>query len=176
MTTPNLIVQHRELARSLRERRRQNEQSLDAIATAREREIAAAEQARLNANRQCDARLAEFLDLEQGARAVVKRMGAKASDADDAAPPVMPITDPVETLTECKSEIERILAGLTGKVVTLEIGHVPLNVNQAEVRGILRVSGEVRVERGDKFQRSLRDAREFIPKLKELGIKAELVV
>ncbi|MBK9092164.1 MAG: hypothetical protein IPM84_05200 [Anaerolineae bacterium] len=176
MTTPNLIVQHRELARSIRELRRQNEQSLDAMAATRAHEIAAAEQARLHANRQCDARLAKFLALEQGARAVVKHMGAKASDAVVETPPLMPIIDPVRTLTKCKSEIERIHAGLVDKTVRLRIMDTPPDVNQAEVKKILGFSGEGLVEAGDKDIYSLRLAREIIPKLKELGIEAELVV
>ncbi|MBK9229550.1 MAG: hypothetical protein IPO15_01365 [Anaerolineae bacterium] len=176
MTTPNLIVQHRELARSIRELRRQNEQSLDAMAAARDHDIAAAEQARLHANRPYDAHLAEFLALEQGARAVVKFTGAKASDAVVETPPLMPITDPAETLTECKSEIERILAGLPNSRVILRLVDVPPDVDQAKVRGILRVGGEVPVSVGHWHTSSLRRAREIIPKLKELGIEAELVV
>ena len=143
MTTPTLIVQHRELARSIRELRRQNEQSLDAMAAARDHDIAAAEQARLHANRPYDAHLAEFLALEQGARAVVKYMGAKASDVAVETPPLMPIPDPVQTLTECKSEIERIHAGLANKIVRLRIMDIPSDVNQAKMQGILRFNGEV---------------------------------
>ena len=176
MPTPNLIVQHRELARSLRELQRQNEQSLDTIAATRDRELAAAEQARLDANRQYDVRLAEFLELEQGARAVVKHMGAKASDEFIAAPSLMPITDPAETLSECKSEIERILPKLTSRPVILRFVDVPSNVDHAQVKGILQGGGERPIKSGDKIERSLRDARELIPKLEVIGIKAELVV
>jgi hypothetical protein len=176
MTTPNLIVQHRELARSLRELQRQNVQSLDAIAAARDREIAAAEQERLDANRPYDARLAEFLELEKGARAVVKSTGAKAFAGVDADPPLMPITDPVEILTECKSEIERIHAGSANKIVRLRIMDIPSDANQAKVKKILGYSGEVPVPVGHEFSGSLRRAREIIPKLKELGIEAEFVV
>ena len=176
MTTPNLIVQHRELARSLREIRRQNEQSLDAIAAARDHEMAAAEQARLHANRQYDARLAESLELEQGARAVVKFTGAQAPRRVVETPLLMPVPDPVQTLTECKSEIERIHAGLAYKPVRLRIMDIPSDVNQAEVKKILGYSGEVPVPVGHEFSGNLRRAREIIPKLKELGIEAELVV
>ena len=176
MTTPNLIVQPRELARSIRELQRQKEQSLDAITAARDREIAAAEQARLDANRQCDARLAEFLDLEQGARAVVKHMGAKASDAADADPSLMPIPDPVETLTECKSEIERIHAGLANKIVRSRFMNIPSDVDQTKLKKILRWRGEAPIPTGHEFTWSLRDARECIPELEAIGVKAEFVV
>lgn len=176
MTTPNLIVQPRELARSIGELHRQKEQSLDAIAAARDREIAAAEQARLDANRSYDTRLAEFLELEQGARAVLKYMGAKASGGGDAAPPLMPIPDPVKTLSECKSEIEHIYAGLTGKGVRWKIVDVPSDVDQARVKRILQVRDETPVKAGDTYATSLRWVCKVIPQLKELGIKAELEV
>ena len=176
MTTPNLIVQHRELARSIRELRRQNEQSLDAIAAARDHEMAAAEQARLHANRQYDARLAESLELEQGARAVVKFTGAQAPRRVVETPLLMPVPDPVQTLTECKSEIERILPKLTSRPVILRFVDVPSNVDHAQVKGILQGGGERPIKSGDKIERSLRDARELIPKLEVIGIKAELVV
>lgn len=176
MTTPNLIVQHRDLARSIRELQRQNEQSLDAIAAARNRKTAAAEQARLDANRQYDARLAEFLDLEQGARAVVKRMGAQASGAAVETPQLMPIPDPAQTLVECKSEIEQILAGLQDKTVILKIMDIPSDVNQAEIKGILHVQSEYPVKAGRTFAHSLRWACERIPRLEALGVKAEFEI
>ena len=174
MTTPNLIVQHRELARSIRELN-QNKQSLDAMAAARAREMAAAEQARLDANRQCDAHFAEFLDLEQVARAVVKSTGTKASGEAVETPPLMPIPDPVRTLTECKSEIERILAGFTSRIVILRLVDVPPDVDQTKVKGILGAKSEAPVKAGDKFDCSLRWAREWIPTLKNLGVKVEIV-
>ncbi|WP_423225046.1 hypothetical protein [Candidatus Amarolinea aalborgensis] len=175
MTTPNLIVQPRELARSIRELRRQKEQ-MDVITAARDREIAAAEQARLDANRPYDAQLAEFLDLEQGARAVVKSTSAKASSAAVETPPLMPISDPVRTLTECVSEMEGILTSLETRVVILRLVDVPSDVDQAKVKDILRISVEAPVKSGFKFDCSVRWARNYIPVLKALGVKAEFEI
>jgi len=174
MTTPNLIVQPRELARSIRELRRQKEQ-MDAITAARDREIAA-EQARPDANRSQDARLAEFLNREQVAHAVFKYMGAQASSGVDVAPPLMPIPDPMEALAECKSELERILAVLPSRTVILRLVDVPSGVDQTKVKGILRPKNEAPVEAGYKFNCSLRWACEHIPELEALGVKVEYLV
>lgn len=175
MTTPNLIVQHRELARSIRELCRQNEQ-LNVMVAERDREIAAAEQARLDANRQYDARLAEFLDLEEGPRVVVKSTGAKASGAAIETPPLMPKPDPAQTLTECISEMEGILTSLETRTVILRLVDVPSDVDQAKVKDILRISVEAPVKSGFKFDCSVRWARNYISVLKALGVKVEFVV
>ena len=179
MTTPNLIVQHRELARSLREIRRQKEQSLDAIAAARDREIVASEQARLAANRQYDARLAEFLEPELIARSKVKFLSEQAFDKVDETAPLMPIENPEQTLGECVSEIERVLAKLACPYVLLKFTTIPSDVNRdAVVKKIKAITGRdfssYQPTQGKSLGISLNHAHKVIEEMKAFDIKVEI--
>ncbi|MGB4801050.1 MAG: hypothetical protein WBV59_00220 [Anaerolineae bacterium] len=180
MPTPNLIVQHRELARSLRELQRQNEQSLDAIAAARDREIAAAEQARLDANRQYDARLAEFLESELIARSKIKCTSSQAFEKGHETASLTPIENPQQALGECVSGIERVLAEFANNHLLLKFTIIPSSVDGEAVVKKLEAMGFV-VEnkkcptQGKFFNTSSIDrARKVIEEMKAFDIEMEI--
>lgn len=180
MPTPNLIVQRRELARSFREIHRQNEQSLDAVQAAREREIAAAEQKRLATCREFDDRLMQFLELEKIARSKLKVMNSIVFDDVGAASPQKSITGPAQALAECKSEIELVLAKLAYEPVRLTFVTVPSDVDTtAVVKKLNALISDRKYEKcpkpGDPITCSLELAGKIIVEMESLGIKAELV-
>lgn len=182
MTTPNLIVQHRELARSIRELN-QNKQSLDAMAAARAREMAAAEQARLDANRQCDAHFAEFLEPELIARSKIKWLSRQAFEKVHETASLTPIENPEQTLGECVSEIERVLAEFTkftNSHLLLKFTVVPSSVDREAVVKKLEAMGFV-VEgknypaQGQFFHtNSIDRARKVIEEMKAFDIEMKI--
>jgi len=60
--------------------------------------------------------------------------------------------------------------------VGLKIMDIPSDVNQAELKRILQLGGEVPLQASFQLTCSLRQARERIPKLKDLGVRAEFKI
>ena len=178
MIASDLIHQQHDIARSLRDVYRQYQKSLDAVNAAQEQEIAAAEQQRLEANRQYDALLAEFLELEQGARAAVRNVYFEAFDKVGAAPTPLPAADPLQTFAECKAEIERIFPKLSDHWVYVNFVSVPSGIDEAAVMKKLTAFSKNKWEScpktGNKALFTLNNARTVILEMETLGIKAEL--
>ena len=183
MPTPNLIVQHRELARSIGELHRQKEQSLDAITAAWDREMTAAEQARLDANRPYDARLAELLEPEMIARSKIKFQSRQAFDKAYETASLTPIENPEQALGECVSEIERVLVELakfTNSHLLLKFTVVPSSVDgeavvkKLEAMGFI-VAGKKCPAQGEFFNaNSIDRARKIIEEMKAFGIELNI--
>lgn len=178
MTTPELIMQQRELARSLTDLFRQSEQALDAAQTARKREIVAIELQRLETNKQLDSRFAEYVKLEQIARSTIRALHPEVFDkVGEAARPIS-VEGSIQTLAECQLEIERVLAGLAGRKVEITVLTVPSDVDEAAfVRKLSDITNSNlrNCTPGSRYRLSLKNARKAIAEMEALGIEVKFV-
>lgn len=179
MTTPELITQQRELARSLLESFRQHEHSLQALQAAREREIAVTEKQGPEIEQQFNAELAEYFALEQIARSKVRGLYYRAFEEVSAVPAPVSVADPIQVLAECKLEIEGVIAGVKNESVYITFVTVPSNVDANAVTEKLKaITGSYWILKTGHAQlcKSLNDAQEIILEMKKLGVTVELVV
>lgn len=179
MTEPDLILQQRNIARSFQETILKSQKTLVAAQAEYERETASAEEELLEAQKQLGEYLAECVELEMVVRSKIRGLQLKAFDKVGTPASSMLEANPKKTLTECKSELERILAELSDKNVLLTFVNVPSDVNKAAVLESLKSAGyqySVCPKSGEHVKIKWEAARQVVAEMQALGITTEFAV
>lgn len=180
MTTPELILQQRNIARLFQANLRQQFQSLEALQSAQQREIAAAEQQRLDTSTQFDDLLAKFLELERIARSKLRAVNFDIFKNVGAGTLQTSVEDAARSLPECISEIEHFLSKFAQSEVILVFTDVPSDVDKnAIVECLNKIWSAKRTtcpRTGERLVCTPGLADAIISEMETRGVKAELAV
>lgn len=178
MSTPQLIQEQRQIARSLQASLRQQFHLLDGLRSAQRQQTAAAEQVWLDTTTQNDELLGKFIELEHTARAKARNMDFDIFNKIEASPsqPIVEIAP--TTLSACVTEIEQFLEKFANVEVVLIFADVPAAVDkEAVVRALNSMMAKVWKtcpRTGEKLPCSLDLANKVIQEMATHGVTAEI--